>query len=109
MKSMKRLFKEKKWFESTSASNSEGMLEEVLRTYEEVVNKTVPVLQPKIKGKNAWFNERCRQAKEERDKMWRRLRRRRTDRTIEDYHRARNSYTEIRREEEANYEKKHCG
>ena len=37
--------------------------------------------------------------------MWRRLRRRRTNKTIDDYHRARNSYTEIRREEEENYEK----
>ena len=105
IKTMKRLFKEKKWFESSSASNSEGMLEEVLKTYEEVVHKTVPVFQPKIKGKNVWFNDRCRFAKEERDKKWRRLRRRRTERTIEDYHRARNRYTEIRREEEANYEK----
>lgn len=52
-----------------------------------------------------WFNERCRLAKEKRDKMWRNLRRRRTNRTIEDYHRARNIYTQIRREEEANYEK----
>ena len=64
LKTMKRLFKEKKWFESASATNSEGMLEEVMKTYEEVIYKTVPVLQPKIKGKKVWFNERCRRAKE---------------------------------------------
>ena len=105
LKTMKSLFKEKKWFESIPASNSEEMLEEVLRTYEEVVHKTVPVFKPRTKDKKVWFNERCRLAKEERDKKWRNLRRRRTDRTAEEYHRARNIYTEIRREEQANYEK----
>ena len=105
VKTMKRLFKEKKWFENGSTLNAEEMLEEVMRTYEEVVSITVPKIQPKEKGKKVWFNERCRRAKNERDKKWRRMRRRRTNGTIEEYHKARNNYTKIRREEEANYEK----
>ena len=52
-----------------------------------------------------WFNERCRKAKEERDREWRNMRRRKSEWSRDKYHRARNNYTKIRREEEAKYEK----
>ena len=73
--------------------------------YKEVVEKTVPVIRPRERGKKVWFNERCRKAKEERDREWRNMRRRKDERSSEKYHRARNNYTKIRREEEAKYEK----
>ena len=102
---MRKYFRERKWFEGIGRSNLEAMLEEVMRTYGEAVERMVPRLKPRKKDKKVWFNERCRKAKEERDREWRKMRRRRNERTRANYQRARNTYTEVRREEEAKYEK----
>ena len=50
LEGMKKLFRERNWFAGASATNSEGMLDELLRTYEDMVHKTVPVYKPGTKG-----------------------------------------------------------
>ena len=101
---MRKMFSDRKWFENSSKAGTEAMLEEIMKVYEEVVQETVPVMKIRERDEKAWFNERCRRAKEERDKRWKQMRREKNSRTIQNYRRARNIYTDVRREEEAKYE-----
>ncbi|XP_050725009.1 uncharacterized protein LOC127002828 [Eriocheir sinensis] len=76
-----------------------------MEAYETGVMKYVPLYKPKEKGKNDWFNARCADAKEKRDKAWKRLKRNKNQRNKEDFKIARNEYVKIRREKEKGYEK----
>ena len=74
LENMKKLFGEHKWFKRNAKNDAEDMLEEFLGVYEEVVQKTVPVYKPRERDRKVWFNERCRKAKEERDRAWKNMR-----------------------------------
>ena len=101
---MEKMFQENKWFENSSHT-SEVMLDEFIQTYEKVVKENVPLIKPRKKDEKIWYNERCRKAKEERDRAHKKMKRRRSEKTRAEYKQARNKYTAVRREEEANYEK----
>ncbi len=65
----------------------------------------IPIAKDFPKAKNDWFGARCYQAKVERDKLWKRYRRHKSDEAYERYKIARNNYTKVRRQEEIDFER----
>jgi len=66
-----------------------------LEKYEQGIKKHVPLYI--VKGKKEWFNAVCVKAKEKRDKAWKRMKRKSTERNRGEYKLARNEYVRIRR------------
>ena len=73
--------------------------------YCEGIEKYVPKVKPREKHIQEWFNKKCSEAKEGRDKAWKKWRKTKQPRRWQEYIKLRNDYVVIRREEKRNYEK----
>ena len=63
------------------------------------------ILSLERKEKKDWFNVRCVIAKKKRDEAWKKMKRNRDPRNKENFKLARNNCTEVKKEEEREYEK----
>ena len=76
-----------------------------MEIYNEGVEKYVPRRKQEKTYIKVWFNRRCSEAKERRDKAWNRWKREKHPRKWQVYINERNKYVKICREEKRNYEK----
>ena len=102
---MKTYFARANWEELYEETSVEGKYRKFREIYDKAVETYVPKKKETHYKEKPWFNERCRVAKEKRDKAWDIYRKRRGNQTWTNYKRLRNEYTKIRRQEARNYEK----
>lgn len=103
---IRKFFQEADW---QRIYEGETTVEEKWKTLLDIYNKGVEKYVPRLKEKSKyiqdWFNNRCRVAKERRNRAWNKWRKRRNQRRWQDYINERNEYVKIRREERRNYER----
>ena len=103
---MNETFLEVDWERKFDGMGVKEMYEAFCQEYKSVVENCIPVT--KIGRENAkkkWFNNDCKNAKEKRDKCWKKYRRRKSLAAWQEYKSVRNEYLNTRREAERCYEK----
>ena len=92
------------WIESFEEKTTQLQLGFFNHKCLEGVNKYVPIsVVTQEEGHNKWFNVACKKAKKNRDRAWRRHRKRGGIRGYERYIRARNKYVAVRRNAEKHF------
>ena len=102
---LRNYFEQVDWSAFEDASDIEDKWKEFVNIYEEGINKYVPRVKKEQKKIQAWFNKRCEESKRKRDTAWNKWMKRKGPFAWEEYKKARNEYTKIRREEARKYEK----
>lgn len=100
---LKKFYRQINWKDLLKDKQVQEKYEIFLSMYEKGVHKYVPRYKVK-KRKHEWFNIRCAEAKKEKDRAWKKMMKQRRQDTREEYRRARNEYSKIRKEEEKHFE-----
>ena len=103
---LKKFFSMADWKELYSEeSGVEDKWYNLVKNYKEGVEKFVPRKKQERVYIKEWFNKRCSEAKERRDKAWNKWKKDKHSRNWDVYIRERNYYVKVRREEKRNFEK----
>ena len=102
---LRRIFKEINWKKALEHENINDKYRKFCDIYNTAINKTIPQRKTEIWREKQWYNEKCMEVKRKRDVLWNRFRRHGGQRAYDNYKKARNEYTRIRREAQRNYEK----
>ena len=102
---LRRYFENADWSRFEEAKGVEEKWNLFLGIYNEGVVKYVPTVKESYKGKNDWFNMRCRDARKRKEEAWRRWNRTKRVNQWKVYKQERNEYIRICREERSNFER----
>ena len=101
---LRKFFEEVEWKSTMEGKTVQKKYDIFLERYREGVQKYVPLHRIR-ESKHSWYNARCMEAKRNKDKQWKKMRRQRNEHNIKQYKEARNEYVRIRREEERKFER----
>lgn len=73
MENLRKFYEKVEWDELLRKNKVQEKYDIFMEAYNTGVKKYVPVYRPKVKGRKDWFNAKCANAKEKRDKAWKRL------------------------------------
>ena len=104
---LREYFKKTNWERDLTIRDINQQNNKFLEFYHKGVDKFIPkTIQRETPEENQdWFNARCERARNNKELHWKRYSRHRSIAARARYNEARNSYTEIRREAQINYEK----
>ena len=104
-KAMKLYFTKVDWRDFDVANTIDKKWDLFLKIYNDCVSQHVPRVSKKEITESDWFNKGCMEAKNKRDWMWNKWRRKRRADLWENYTNARNEHVRLCREVKRNYEK----
>ena len=104
---LREYFKKTNWERELTITDINQQNSKFLDFYYKGVDKFIPKTKQREtpEDNQEWFNGRCKRARDNKELLWTRYNRHRSARARARYNEARNSYTEIRREAQINYEK----
>ena len=108
---MRSYFENIDWSELYQEENIQAKYNKFMDIYTKAMENFVPKYTKKTLKKNQWFDRNCVNAKKEKEKAWKRYKRKNEDMEREAYKTAKNRYVEVRRTTQKEYEQKiveHC-
>ena len=104
---LREYFKNTNWERDLTITDINLQNEKFLDFYNKGVEKFIPKIKQggTPQDNKKWFNARCARARKNKELLWKRYSRHRSEPARARYNEARNSYTQIRREAQMNYEK----
>ena len=104
---LKEYFKNIDWERDLTISDINQQNRKFQDLYNEGVDKFIPKFKQRSSPANnkQWFNASCERARKNKETLWKRYSRHRSEQARTRYNEARNTYTQIRKEAQRNYEK----
>ena len=103
---LRKFFGEVDWFTMYNEKNIQMKYDQFMEVYNRAVEKFVPYYSKKTLGKSPWFDRRCIEAKRNKERAWKRFKKRGEEWEREAYKVAKNRYVEVRRQAQKEYEKR---
>ena len=102
---LKGYFEDINWEEQLQGNNISEQYSKFCEIYHKGVKMFIPLKNRGIGRNTHWLDGRCLAARQKRDLLWNRLRRHHGEQAYKRYKRARNEYTQVRREAEIEYQR----
>ena len=103
---LRKFFREVDWFAMYNEKNIQLKYDMFMKVYDKAVERFVPYYSKKTLGKTPWFDGRCIEAKRNKERAWKRFKKRGEEWEREAYKVAKNRYVEVRRQAQKEYERR---